>query len=222
MLAALRKFGDTLRPPVVLWLFYEGNDLVIELPRESRSPLLMQYLVPGFDQNLANRQGPIDEALSAYADEQPIAASAEEHRKIARFSPAVGRDDIPSRAGPRLVRTRSRQGAGRRAWLGRPHGLRLSAVLEHRLPPDRVLGPDARGRARHRPPTRPYRWSISSPLSTRPPTGRPCSIIRARITALKAMPSPRAKSAMHWLRATGFDEPGTARASEFGDKSNIQ
>lgn len=82
MLAALREFGDTLRPPVVLWLFYEGNDLIIDLPRESRSPLLMRYLAAGFDQNLANRQDLIDEALSAYADEQLVAASAEERDTV--------------------------------------------------------------------------------------------------------------------------------------------
>ncbi|MDA0702012.1 MAG: hypothetical protein O3A96_02065 [Proteobacteria bacterium] len=84
MLAALREFGDRLRPPVVLWLFYEGNDLIIDLPRERRSPLLMQYLAPSFGQNLANRQGPIDEALSAYADEQLIATAAEERDAVRR------------------------------------------------------------------------------------------------------------------------------------------
>lgn len=86
MLAALREFGERLRPPLVLWLFYEGNDLIVDLPRETRSPLLMRYLVPGFSQDLANKQGAIDAALSAYADERLVAAAAEErdawHRRL--------------------------------------------------------------------------------------------------------------------------------------------
>ena len=77
-LAALREFARTLRPDAVIWLYYEGNDLLIDLPREAFSPLLMRYLDPAFDQNLANRQAAIDAALSAYADEQLVAAATEE------------------------------------------------------------------------------------------------------------------------------------------------
>jgi hypothetical protein len=64
-LAALKEFGPMLKPRVVMWLYFQGNDLIQDLPRERASPLLMRYLEPGFSQNLFTRQAEIDAALRA-------------------------------------------------------------------------------------------------------------------------------------------------------------
>lgn len=45
-LASLVEYGPILRPKLVAWFFYEGNDL-IDLELERRSPLLMRYLQEG-------------------------------------------------------------------------------------------------------------------------------------------------------------------------------
>lgn len=65
-LAALKEFGPLLKPRAVVWLYFQGNDLTQDLPRERASPLLMRYLEPGFSQNLAARQTAIDGALRAH------------------------------------------------------------------------------------------------------------------------------------------------------------
>jgi len=62
-LAALKEFGPLLKPRLVMWLYFQGNDLFQDLPRESASPLLMRYLESGFSQNLPARQAGIDAAL---------------------------------------------------------------------------------------------------------------------------------------------------------------
>lgn len=67
-LAALKEFGPQLKPRAVLWLYFQGNDLIEDLPRERASPLLMRYLEPGFSQDLAGRQGAIDAALLAHLE----------------------------------------------------------------------------------------------------------------------------------------------------------
>ncbi|MBF0094793.1 MAG: SGNH/GDSL hydrolase family protein [Alphaproteobacteria bacterium] len=49
-LAGLKEFLPERRPRIVLWFFYEGNDIPGDLDIERRSPLLMRYLEPGFRQ----------------------------------------------------------------------------------------------------------------------------------------------------------------------------
>ena len=65
MLATLTDYATWLRPRVVLWFFYEGNDIG-DLRRERRSPLLMRYLTGQFSQRLVDRQYQIDQALLAF------------------------------------------------------------------------------------------------------------------------------------------------------------
>lgn len=65
-LAALKEYGPALKPRIVLWLYYQGNDLTEDLFRERASPLLMRYLDAGFSQGLAARQAEIDGQLSTY------------------------------------------------------------------------------------------------------------------------------------------------------------
>ena len=38
-LAALTEYLTPLKPPVVLWVFFEGNDLTDDLPSENRAEL---------------------------------------------------------------------------------------------------------------------------------------------------------------------------------------
>lgn len=67
-LAALKEYASREAPPIVLWFFFEGNDLTKDLPREKRSQILMSYLRPGFDQGLATRREDMARSLAAYLD----------------------------------------------------------------------------------------------------------------------------------------------------------
>ena len=72
-LAALTEYLQPLKPPVVLWIFYEGNDLNEDLPREIKSPLLMNYLDhDDFTQDLIDRTGDVKTALHAFMDQRLV------------------------------------------------------------------------------------------------------------------------------------------------------
>lgn len=60
-LATLREYGPALRPPVVLWFFYEGNDMD-GLLNEKTNSVLNSYL-SGDTQDLVHQQKEIDEAV---------------------------------------------------------------------------------------------------------------------------------------------------------------
>jgi hypothetical protein len=62
MLGTLKEYGRVISPRVVLWFYFEGNDLE-EVIQENRSPLLRQYLTRTFLQNLFHRQAALDRAL---------------------------------------------------------------------------------------------------------------------------------------------------------------
>ena len=66
-LATLREYGQFFKPKVVLWFYYEGNDLA-NLDYERRCPLLRQYLKTGFSQGLMSRQAEMDSLLSHYIE----------------------------------------------------------------------------------------------------------------------------------------------------------
>jgi hypothetical protein len=66
-LAGIQEYLPPLRPKVVLWAYFGKNDL-IELRNETRSPLLLRYLKPGFRQGLASLQPQIDGALLDYVE----------------------------------------------------------------------------------------------------------------------------------------------------------
>ena len=63
--AGLVEYGKTLAPAKVLWVYFEGNDL-IGLNQEKQNLLLMQYMDEGFSQNLINRQQEINSRLEKY------------------------------------------------------------------------------------------------------------------------------------------------------------
>jgi hypothetical protein len=68
-LAALQEYAAPLKPQVVVWVFFEGNDLNVDLPREERSRFLQDYLRrPGFSQHLIDRDGEVAEVMRAHLD----------------------------------------------------------------------------------------------------------------------------------------------------------
>ena len=63
-LGTLKEYAAAVRPKMVLWLYYEGNDLT-DLNREEKCSFLTRYLETGFQtQDLLHRQGEIDLALT--------------------------------------------------------------------------------------------------------------------------------------------------------------
>jgi hypothetical protein len=61
-LATLTEYVPPLRPNILLWFYFEGNDAE-DLRREREAPLLMSYLGEGFSQGLRHRQGEIDRVV---------------------------------------------------------------------------------------------------------------------------------------------------------------
>jgi hypothetical protein len=68
-LATLTEYAVALQPKVVLWMFYEGNDLV-DFQFEKENLLLMKYLDNGYSQGLMKRQIEIDEVLKKIVRER--------------------------------------------------------------------------------------------------------------------------------------------------------
>ena len=69
-LATLREYGPKLKPHVVVYLYYEGNDLS-DLSKEEESPLLMRYLEdPSRSQNLHARHTAINATLLHFGEKQ--------------------------------------------------------------------------------------------------------------------------------------------------------
>jgi lysophospholipase L1-like esterase len=64
MLATLTEYLPRVRPKIVLWFYYEGNDLT-DLQRERRSALLTRYLEDDFRQPELARQSDLDRAIMA-------------------------------------------------------------------------------------------------------------------------------------------------------------
>ena len=64
-LAILKEYAIFLKPNVLLWVFFEGNDLK-ELMNENQNSLLKKYLGSGFSQNLMKKQSQIDNLLKEY------------------------------------------------------------------------------------------------------------------------------------------------------------
>ncbi len=84
-LASLAEYGTPKQPRTVIWLFYQGNDLAEDLPREAASPLLARYFETGFTQGLEGRQVEVDGLLRGYlsgsAAEMRVEAIAARHRQ---------------------------------------------------------------------------------------------------------------------------------------------
>ena len=67
-LAALKEYLPFVKPQIVLWFFFEGNDFG-DLQTESKSPLLRNYLKENLTQSLFHRQPEMDQLLTAYVEQ---------------------------------------------------------------------------------------------------------------------------------------------------------
>ncbi|MGH8070760.1 MAG: SGNH/GDSL hydrolase family protein [Candidatus Entotheonellia bacterium] len=65
MLGTIKEYAEVVKPGLVLWFYYEGNDLK-NLRMEKDSPLLMRYLEGDFRQGLVDHQADIDRLLMAH------------------------------------------------------------------------------------------------------------------------------------------------------------
>lgn len=65
MLAGIREYLPTLRPRVVLWGYFGGNDF-FDLRLEKGHPILVRYLEAEFSQGLESRQAEIDAQLEVF------------------------------------------------------------------------------------------------------------------------------------------------------------
>lgn len=74
MLAKINEYLERMKPPVVLWFYYEGNDLT-DLQTERKSALLTNYLRDRFTQSELVRQTAVDRAIM---DDTPRLRAIEE------------------------------------------------------------------------------------------------------------------------------------------------
>ena len=115
MLATLKEYAADRRPEIVLWFYYEGNDLE-DLRRERRLEILRKYLTEGFTQDLIHRQPAIDgllgEAAESFLGRSPFSSRLEE----------IGRATVSlARSPERLVRVLKLSELRRRLGLARGH-----------------------------------------------------------------------------------------------------
>lgn len=74
-LASIVEYAAPMKPEVVLWFYFEGNDLTEDIAYEKRSPILMKYFKEdGFSQGLIDRRDEVSIHLKAYLDERLIEA----------------------------------------------------------------------------------------------------------------------------------------------------
>jgi hypothetical protein len=66
-LAVLKEYVEPFKADIVLWVYYEGNDL-IELEKERETSMLMRYLEDNYSQSLLDRQDEIDATLIKYVN----------------------------------------------------------------------------------------------------------------------------------------------------------
>lgn len=68
-------------PPLVLWFYFEGNDLT-DMLNESKESILMNYLDKGFNQNLRLHQPFIDRLLTQYIEQEQVEQERIEQEQI--------------------------------------------------------------------------------------------------------------------------------------------
>lgn len=111
-LGIVREYAAPLRPDVVVWLFYEGNDLQ-DLERERAHPVLREYLDTSYSQGLRDASTEVDDALRAWISELRVAA--EERERLRSVRPGRGRSHAIVRwAKLRELRSRVRRALGPR------------------------------------------------------------------------------------------------------------
>lgn len=78
MLATLKEYAEPLKPKIVLWIYFAGNDLY-DLGREKRADLLRRYLDTDYSQNLRTMQPEIDAELIKFLDDARVKAETYEN-----------------------------------------------------------------------------------------------------------------------------------------------
>ena len=73
-LASIKEYLTQLKPRLVLWFYFEGNDLFEDMLQERRSKLLMSYLEDGFSQRLMARRDEVAARFKTYLDAKLIEA----------------------------------------------------------------------------------------------------------------------------------------------------
>lgn len=68
-LATLKEYAKKVNPSIILWMYYEGNDL-IEIIDEKKSITLNKYFSENYSQNLINKQSLIDRSYSKFVEEK--------------------------------------------------------------------------------------------------------------------------------------------------------
>jgi hypothetical protein len=71
-LGTLVEYGRILKPKLVVWTYFEGNDLAKDLGREMETAILPRYLAAAFTQDLYARRNAIDRAIEAYLAQPPV------------------------------------------------------------------------------------------------------------------------------------------------------
>ncbi len=70
MLASIREYGERLKPNIVLWCFFEGNDL-LSLMERSRCSILANYVNDDeYQQDLAHRREQVDAATCRFIENE--------------------------------------------------------------------------------------------------------------------------------------------------------
>jgi len=67
-LAILREYVESLKPRIVLWMYFSGNDLNKDIEKERTNAILLRYLDKNYRQNLLSLQTVIDQYLINYVD----------------------------------------------------------------------------------------------------------------------------------------------------------
>lgn len=67
-LATLKEYAKKIKPKIVIWMYYEGNDL-IELVDEKKSKTLVKYLNNDFQQSLMEKQKIIEKSYTKFVNE---------------------------------------------------------------------------------------------------------------------------------------------------------
>jgi hypothetical protein len=84
--ALFKEFAEPLKPKVILWAYFEGNDLE-DLNFEKTWPTLLRYdLDDNFSQNLMHRQAKIDSLLADYVKDR----MQDERLRLGRVPGALG------------------------------------------------------------------------------------------------------------------------------------
>lgn len=96
MLAQLREYLPAVRPKVVLWCHFLGNDL-LDLRKERAHPVLARYLEEGFRQGLLERQGAVDRAVGEYVESYLVPTLVRRSRTWPPLENILGLRNVRSR-----------------------------------------------------------------------------------------------------------------------------